>query len=272
MDSSIAITVIIPTYRPKDYIEKCLISLSKQTLSSSLFEIIVVLNGCKEPWETFIFSLIDKHLSYNNAILIQTDIPGVSNARNIALNAAKGEYIAFIDDDDYISPEYLEELLNVSSKNCIGLTDSIYFNDRDGKSIIKNSHHIDYLKLKDLPTNSLYKSRRFFNGPVMKLIHRDVIGNRRFDTRFTNGEDSLFMALISDRIIKCSFCEPNAVYYRRIRINSATTLKRSWYQNLINNFKCIIQYLKYWSGQPTHYNVPFMTSRILASIKNILIK
>lgn len=263
------ISVIIPSYKPGDYIWECLDSLYDQTLDKLEFEVIVILNGCNEPWQNDIQTWIKNHPSLNLS-LIQTDQGGVSNARNIGIDHAKGEYIAFIDDDDYVSPSYLEELLALSSPGSVALTDSIYFADETRTMDYNNIHHKEYVRLKDSDNPSLYQSRRFFNGPVMKLIHKDIIGKRRFDTRFANGEDSLFMALISDRIKSCRFCSSDAVYYRRIRINSATTKKRSMFNRLLNCLKAISQYSKYWIKNPLNYNPAFMASRIAATIKALL--
>lgn len=264
------ITVIIPSYKPGDYIEDCLKSLGEQTLSASDFEIMIVLNGCNEPWLSQIKNLIEKYLLQNNVHIIQTDTAGVSNARNLAIDIAKGEYLTFIDDDDYVSPKYLEKLLENSSSNCVGLTDSLYFDNESMEIIYDNTHHKEYNYLKDRISPTLFQARRFFNGPVMKLLHRDIIGNRRFDVRFANGEDSLFMALISDRIKSCKLCNSEAVYYRRIRTGSASNTNRKLWSIILNDIKCIEQYCIYWIKNPIKYNIPFLQSRILASIKNIL--
>lgn len=265
------VSVIIPTYKPGKYIDNCLQSIGLQTIDAKKFEVIIVLNGCDEPWHSQVETLIAKYLSEHNVSLIQTEILGVSNARNIALDLSKGDYVAFIDDDDYISPRYLEELLEYSSPQCIALTDSLYFDEDTGKFDYGNIHHREYLKLHENQNPSLYQVRRFLNGPVMKLIHKDIIGKRRFDKRFSNGEDSLFMALISDKIQKCHFCQPDAIYYRRIRLDSATTRKRSLFNRILNSYKAIIQYLKYWIQRPSDYNIMFMISRIVAQFKNILV-
>lgn len=266
------ISVIIPTYKPGAYFEECLESIAKQTLDSEKFEVLIILNGCDEPWHSQIASLIKMYLPNHNVSLIQTDAPGVSNARNIGIDNAKGEYIAFIDDDDYISPSYLLSLLEASTPESVALTDSVYFDDETGQKNYDNIHHNEYVKLKDSRNPSLYKARRFFNGPVMKLVHIDIIGSRRFDIRFANGEDSLFMALISDKIKKCKFCSSYAVYYRRVRTNSATTRKRSFANRFGNGIKAISQYLKYWVKRPLSYNAAFMTSRIMAQFKNLIVR
>lgn len=264
------ISVIIPSYKPEDYIKDCLFSLNSQTLNKNLYEILIILNGCKEPWLQNLKDFLSSN-NFHNVRVLHTDTGGVSNARNIGIEKSVGDYIAFVDDDDFVSPTYLEDLLRVSTSNCVGLADSIYIDDETKHLKYDNIHHKEYWKLKDLENPSLFQARRFFNGPVMKLIHRDIIGNCRFDCRFSNGEDSLFMALISDRIIQCKFCPQDAVYYRRIRLNSATTSKRTLIMRCSNSVKKIIQYIKYWVKHPFRYNAPFMISRILASLKTFFI-
>ena len=97
------ISVIIPSYRPEEYLYECLEAIINQTLNQNEFETLVVLNGCKEPYFEQIQKYINVHSS--NIRLIQTDVPGVSNARNIGIEAAKGEYLTFV--DDIVSPVYL---------------------------------------------------------------------------------------------------------------------------------------------------------------------
>lgn len=264
------VSVIIPTYKPGDYIDTCLKSLAKQTLGAEKFEIIIVLNGCSEPWLTQLKESMAKYLPTHNVQLIHTNTPGVSNARNMALDIAKGDFITFIDDDDYISATYLEQLLSVSSPKCVGLSDAIYVDDTTLELNYNNPQHNDYVKLKDKNVPTLFEARRFFNGPVMKLLHRSIIGNYRFDRRFAIGEDSLFMAQLSHRIGQCRFACEDAIYYRRVRANSATTCNRSLGERIGNSCRSIGQYCRYWFRHPVSYSALFMTSRILASVKNLL--
>lgn len=264
------VSVIIPTYKPGPYFEECLESLSKQTLDREMFEIIIVLNGCDEPWHSQIKELIDKFLISFNVRFLQTDHGGVSNARNIAIDNARGEFITFIDDDDYVSPAYLEELLKHSSRDCVALTDAIYFDDESRELNLLNAHHLNFLKNQNNTRLTLFGSRVFFNGPVMKLLHRDIIGERRFDVRFANGEDNLMMFNISDRINNICYTTNKAIYYRRIRANSATTKRRRKHEKCINSLRIMGQYLKYLAERPFSYNLPFILSRFAAEIKSII--
>lgn len=266
------ISVIIPTYKPGEYIAECLESLGHQTLAADAFEIIIVLNGCDDPWRTEINSLIERYLKDYNVRFIHTDRGGVSNARNMAIDVAKGEYITFIDDDDYVSPAYLEELLNHSSRDCVALTDCIYFDDETRKETINNAHHRNFLRNHQLTSPTLFQTRVFFNGPVMKLLHRDIICQRRFDVRFANGEDNLMMLYISDRINSICMTSSTAIYYRRIRKGSATTRHRSKWYNISTSCKLMRQYIIYYIKNPFHYNLPFVLSRFAAEVKSMIIK
>ena len=86
------ISVIIPTYKPLSYLWECLNSLIQQTYPKTDFEIILVLNGCCEPYKSDINHYIATSMQGVNINFIQIDEGGVSNARNIALDKAKGEY------------------------------------------------------------------------------------------------------------------------------------------------------------------------------------
>ena len=123
------VSVIIPTYKPGDYLWECLKSLNSQDMPSKDFEVILILNGCNEPYVSSIGKWTDEH-HFDNLRMIQTDVPGVSNARNIGLRRASGEYICFVDDDDYVSESYLSGLYDVASPECIALAHPVAFNEK----------------------------------------------------------------------------------------------------------------------------------------------
>ena len=111
------ISIIIPTFRPGKYLIECVDSIEKQTLSKFIFEVIIVLNGDKDPFQKLIKNIIEN--SKISIKLIYTQIKGVSNARNVALDYINSEYVVFIDDDDLISKNYLEALLNKATEDNI---------------------------------------------------------------------------------------------------------------------------------------------------------
>jgi len=271
-ETKFVVSLVVPTYKPGGYIEECLASLGAQTLNASKFEVIIVLNGCDEPWRSQIRAFIDRHLSKHCVRLIQTNVAGVSNARNIGIEEAQGEFIGFLDDDDYVSPSYLEELSGISTETCVGLSDSAYFEDGGDVLNFDNRQHCIFARYSSgVPAPSIFNVRSYFNGPVMKILHRDIIGCRRFDIRFKNSEDSLFMTLVSDKIESVRFTSSSAVYYRRIRRGSATTLHRTLRQKLLNQMRVSGQVCGYWIKNPVAYNLPFILSRFAAGIKSLIV-
>lgn len=264
------ITVIVPTYKPRAYLWECLDSIYNQTLPKSNYELVLVLNGCNEPYNTQIVEWLAGHKELN-AQFFQIETGGVSNARNVALDNSKGEYVTFIDDDDYISPTFLKELLDNSSERCVAISNTVAFDDRT------NEEQIGYVVAKDFDrclikeTISLVDARRYFAGPVRKLIHRDVIGHRRFDINFRNGEDTLFMYLISDKIERISCTSKEAIYYRRIRRNSANMRKRSIYSRTKNSLNLIKEYSLIYASSPSNYSLRLYVANVLGAFKTIIV-
>lgn len=263
------ISVIIPTYKPQLYLQDCLRSIASQTFPKKDYEVIIVLNGCDEPYKSKITHFISENMSDINVNFIHTTLKGVSNARNIALENCRGEYIAFIDDDDYVSSQYLELLYLKASENTIPLCYPLSF--KDG-----TKNYTPYLITRDYDKNvksgkcNFKKARKFFSGPVYKLIPRQVIGDRRFDCRFSNGEDSLFMFLISDKFQYVDFTSKEAVYYRRIRENSAVTIKRPRFSICINELKRMIIYTKIFFSNPFKYSFNFYVTRMLGAMRTMI--
>lgn len=127
-DSYMQISVIVLSYKPQSYLWECLNSIYNQTFSKDDYELILFLNGCNEPYNTQIKEWLSEHVCLQ-VQYFQTDIGGASNARNMALDIAKGEYVAFIDDDDFISPSYLEELYDKATPDVVALCYPYAFND-----------------------------------------------------------------------------------------------------------------------------------------------
>lgn len=264
------ISVIIPTYKPQDYLWECLDSLVAQTFPKEDFEVVLVLNGCSEPYKSNIEQYISTKMGDMNVNFIYTEIRGVSNARNIALDIVRGEFITFIDDDDFVSSDYLKELYNKADRNTISICYPYAFKDGDCKQI-HYSLTDTYDRLRVYGKQHYSNARKFFSGPCMKLIPKSFINDRRFDERFENGEDSLFMFLISDNFKIVNFTSHYAVYHRRYREGSAVTRKRSKRSIILNGIRLLMASTQIWICNPFRYDFSFYMTRCLGYIKGILI-
>ncbi len=99
------ISIIVPVYNCEIYIEECLESIKSQTFEN--FEALIVNDGSSDNSEKIIMDFIQKDDRFK---LITKKNGGQSSARNLGLRCAKGKYIAFLDSDDYIKPDFLEKL------------------------------------------------------------------------------------------------------------------------------------------------------------------
>ena len=256
------VSVIVPSYKPKEYIFQCLDSLKNQTLDKELFEVIIVLNGEKDPY----YDNIKKWICENNLKnfeLLYSKITGVSNARNIALDFSKGEYIVFVDDDDYIDKNYIEELLTTNKKigfDSIVVTDYINFQDETNKILFKTKYFFE--------KGSLVEARKVFSMACIKIIPKNIISRIRFNTKYKNGEDSLFMLKISKNIKSVKKVEKETFYWRRVRKDSAHFRKKDSKKIIKNTLFLIKDFSKLFFEKG--YNKRFIFIRILAVLKGMI--
>lgn len=263
------ISVIVPTYKPQSYLWTCLDSLSGQTFPKDDYEVILVLNGCREPY----YSQIQEYVANTrlNINFIHSDTGGVSNARNIGLDIASGEYVTFIDDDDYVSPLYLQELYDKSDEKTIVLAYPYAFNDGNDEQQISYAITDTYDAMSSngrMPFSS--EVRKYFNGPWMKLIPMNFIQGRRFDPRFKNGEDALFMFSISDRFQFVDYTSTKAIYYRRYRENSAVTSKKTSCYIFKNTLHLSVAYSSIFFRHPLDYKLGFFINRLMATFRSMI--
>lgn len=107
------VSVIIPVYNVEKYIRRCLESLVNQTLSD--IEIIVVNDGTPDDSQTIIDEYVKKYP--NKVISIIKENGGQGSARNLGLEKATGEYIGYVDSDDYVELNMYEELYNKAKES-----------------------------------------------------------------------------------------------------------------------------------------------------------
>lgn len=260
------ISVIIPSYKPEKYIFQCLDSLLSQTFDKTKFEVIIVLNGCDEPYITMITSYIKQNPSIN-WIFLKTEQAGVSNARNIGIDNSNGKYITFIDDDDYVSPTFLSDLYDRASEDSIVFACPQNFNI-ENNSHIKSKNEVVFHNIIAKNTKiSINGIRSLLSGPCAKLIPKDnVIGERRFYRNLSLGEDTMFLFLISDRIKYFNLSAPSAIYFRSIRPNSAAHMHRSFSFLVKNCVKQLCYYTTIYIKRPFKYNLFFFFTRCAGAI------
>lgn len=156
------ISVIVPIYNVEKYLKECLDSLLNQTLKD--IEIILVNDGTKDASDVIAKEYVNKYphiFSY-----LEKSNGGLSDARNYAIPYAKGEYIAFVDSDDYIAPTMYEKMFKVAKKNDLDIVECEFkfvYEDKKNTKAVTFPQYIDmkeYLILA-YPNawNKIYKSK-----------------------------------------------------------------------------------------------------------------
>jgi len=123
------ISVIVPVYKVEDYIEKCILSIKKQTLTD--FECLIIDDGSPDNSIAVAKKVIGNDLRF---VILSKMNGGLSDAKNFGKRAAVGDYICFIDSDDYIEPTCLEKAYNMAIKHDSDITCfDLYFEYENGK-------------------------------------------------------------------------------------------------------------------------------------------
>lgn len=266
MYSSMLISVIIPTYKPDFYLWDCLDSLTRQTLSSNSFEILLILNGPKDNYEEEIFTYIKNR---TNIRYFYSPIASVSNARNIGICNALGKYITFIDSDDWVSENYLKLMLETFEQlKSVPFTDVRCFNQKS------QTYFMDYLgnlynKLVVNVPYSHLQVRSYFSTSVAKLLPTNVCKLCNFISDFDYGEDGLYMFSLSKSLPVFAKVE-GAVYFRRVISGSLSRKKRSRLEILSIEIRLLKAYFKQYFSDIKKYNFVFFITRILAVLKHIV--
>ena len=165
------VSVIVPVYNVEKYIERCIKTLITQTLSD--IEIIFVDDGSKDNSK----KIIEKYLKlYPNKLkYLYKENGGLSSARNYGIPYAKGEYIAFLDSDDYIEPTMYEEMYNTAQKEKSDMVECDFIWEYPNKQVYDCG--VIYNGKKD----ALEKARVVAWN---KLIKRDIIEKEKIFTIF----------------------------------------------------------------------------------------
>ena len=180
------ISIIVPVYNAEKYLKKCLDSILANQYNE--WECILVDDGSKDASLSICNQYAEKDGRFK---AFHQENAGASAARNIGLNKVKGEYITFIDADDWVSPNYLSAIEKTSSDIILLET----------KHINPQGEVIRYFSLE--PQQSSSREEYFsileknLTHPVMrmmttKFVRRSCIGDIQFDVNMKIGEDTLF--------------------------------------------------------------------------------
>ena len=226
-----SVSVIVPAYNVQDYIDKCLNSLVNQTLDS--MEIIVVNDGSTDKTKEKILQFCDK---YPDKIkYLEKENGGLSSARNFGMPHATGEYIAFLDSDDYVEKNMYEEMYEEAKKNDYDMVECDFIWEYPNK--IKEDHGILAKNKKEL----IAKNRVVAWN---KLIKRKITESAKVE--FPIGlryEDVEFFYKLVPYLNKVSLVNKCFIHYVQ-RENSIVNTQNSRTKEIFDVLDNVIKYYK----------------------------
>lgn len=185
MSQEIFVSIIVPVYDIEEYLVECIESILAQTWKH--FEIILVDDGSTDSSGKMCDEYAEK---YNCIFVIHKKNGGLSSARNAGIDVARGNYLAFIDSDDVVHPDYLRELVNIVEKEnadlvacdfCVGTscqwgeTSEIKYDIRRDEDVLERMNDNDVVVT--VAWNKLYHAK-FFKEYNLRYpegkIHEDM--------------------------------------------------------------------------------------------------
>ena len=237
------VSVVVPCYNMEKYVERCLDSLQKQLLED--IEIICIDDKSSDKTLEILNSRAESDPRIR--IIAQEKNMGVAVARNTGIENATGEYVGFVDADDYIDIDFYQKLYNHAVKTGAEITKGLL-------TVIENGHRFIP------PTNDHVKNGkiRFCYDFTSAIYETEFLNknNLRFMTGVSLGEDITFLITASHKANAVEICPYSTSYYYLIRQGSAnTTMGRDKVDSIVRIVDYMIDYANNTPNMSDHdYN------------------
>ncbi|WP_318478780.1 glycosyltransferase family 2 protein [Photobacterium leiognathi] len=237
------LSIIIPAYNVSEYIDKCLTSILDCNIKDYDYEIVIVDDGSTDDT---LSKIKEYKKNLDNLIIFTQKNKGQSAARNKGVELSSGEYIWFVDSDDYISSNSFDIIYGhiEKAKECqLIVFDGNSFNDGYSKNrslpYIRPRFNCSIVTVNDFLSISI-KEKKYFVQPSHYIIKAEIAKNVKFREGIIY-EDNLYLLDILLKITKI-YTINEVLYFRRIRENS--TITSSLKQRNYESFKVIFTEMK----------------------------
>lgn len=205
------LSFIVPVYNAEKYLQGCIDSLYRQELSEEDFEVICINDGSTDNSKNVLESCKRKH---NNFVLINQENRGVSHARNAGMDKARGNYIRFIDADDYIADNVTQKLLDIAIQNNLDMLFSGSLST-ESDSCFKPEYEEYPEQIQIMKGRDYFSSESTENYAWKYFIKREFIEENSF--RFVEErylEDGMFTISLICKAERVAYCDVD--YYRYV--------------------------------------------------------
>lgn len=253
------LSIIIPVYNVEAYLEECLQSILQQDVPYNDYEIIIINDGSTDNSAAILHEAGKLH---SNILIIEQENAGVSAARNAGLEIAKGNYLMFVDSDDYIESNTLNNLLTFAEQydvdllqyecNISGIATDYTETDQPLSTIVFDTKE-EYI-------NACFFSKEMWHAEMWRFLFKNSLIKEKcilFDREIMMGEDQLFTLQHIFYATKIAYTSQK-IYNYRIRQGSAmNSFSYKHAVNQLNVAKKIKKLLKNTSKQLTKTAILF---------------
>jgi len=238
------ISVIIPAYNVENYIEKTLKSLTLQTFKD--FEVIIVNDGSTDNTENKINSIL-KNADFPWKLLNQQN-QGVSAARNNGLIEAKGEYVCFLDGDDYYDAFFLEKMYNKAKESNYDMVACNYIRVAENEKILSKPALLDEAFGKPLNGKEFLRltlQNDLVLGISSFICKKQLLNDHNliFTKKCTHGEDQEFwIKILFHSSLVIGIPDPLVYYFQRTNSSTKETTLRIFHY--VGAMKRVLRYLE----------------------------
>ncbi len=219
------VSVIVPVYNAEKYIEKCLDSIVHQTENEKI-EIIIVNDGSSDNSEKIIKKYIENNLLKNKIKYFSKENEGVAKTRNFGIKKASGEYILFVDADDYIDETTVENLMPYMEEKIELIKFKLQRVDEKGNILEKVDGPIFDVINGSQAFNEMYSKDILIDSPCVYAIRKELFIKNNFEFKETYHEDFGLIPLIIITA-KTVVSMPN-YFYQYVQASNSITRNESY--------------------------------------------
>ncbi|MCI8650786.1 MAG: glycosyltransferase family 2 protein [Anaerotruncus sp.] len=185
--SEVKLSIIVPIYKSEPYLRKCLDSIVNQSYKN--LEIILVDDGSPDRCG----EICEEYATADPRILtVHKSNGGISSAKNTGLAIATGEWITWVDSDDWIEADMYEYMLNLALKYQVDMVQCGFWIEHDRKFEEKFTSNEILILCEKTSELTVRQLKLFSNSNWNKIYRADIIRSIFFDTSYPIGEDLLF--------------------------------------------------------------------------------
>lgn len=233
------VSVIIPVYNTGKYVERCLDSLMEQTIKDEI-EIIVINDGSTDNSGEIVKKYIQKQENKQIIKYYEKENEGIAKTRNYGIEKATGEYILFVDSDDYIDTQLIEKLKPYLEQQIELIKFKLQRVDETGKILEKVEGPIFEKKTGEEAFNEMYSQDILLDSPCVYLIKKELFTKNNFQFKQTYHEDFGLIPIIL--LVAKSVTSVNEYLYNYVQVGNSITRNEDYQKTIRKMEDCMAHY------------------------------